>query len=232
MPPPGMWGGRGSGGGGGISGRWEEEVCHLQWLFPHVIHWEVGGSGRTIEKVRDWVAGVHAFGALWGGLCSYVVPIIVPHGRRETRAELGKSGAVGPGETPLRGRDRRQADPQQPVWEEGGDGSGNSVQVYPPEGLTVGVGLRDAINEVGGDRWSKARSGERDGGRWGGTGSKAWTDGHEQGVQRLPDGDGRWKPSWGSYAKGWVFNGLQGEDSSGGGVGEPDWGSVGEDGFN
>ena len=34
------------------------------------------------------------------------------------------------------------------------------------------------------------------------------------------------------YAKGWVLNGLQGGDSSGGGVGEPNWGSVREDGFN
>ena len=61
-----------------------------------------------------------------------------------------------PGEAPLRGRDRRWADSQQPVWGEGGDGGGNSIRVHPLEGLAVGVGLRDAIDEVGGDQRSEA----------------------------------------------------------------------------
>ena len=61
-----------------------------------------------------------------------------------------------PGEAPLRGRDRRRADSQQSVWGKGGDGGGNSVRVHPPEGLAVGVGLRDAIDEVGGDRRTEA----------------------------------------------------------------------------
>ena len=61
-----------------------------------------------------------------------------------------------PGEAPLRGRDRSRADSQQPVWGKGGDSGGNSVRVHPPEGLAVGVGLRDAIGEVGGDRRSEA----------------------------------------------------------------------------
>ena len=61
-----------------------------------------------------------------------------------------------PGEAPLRGRDRRRADSQQPVWGEGGDGGGNNVRVNPPKGLAVGVGLHDAIDEVGGDQRSEA----------------------------------------------------------------------------
>ena len=56
-----------------------------------------------------------------------------------------------PGEALLRGRDGRRADSQQPVWGKGGDGGGNGVRVHPPEGLAVGVGLRDAFDEVGGD---------------------------------------------------------------------------------
>ena len=58
-----------------------------------------------------------------------------------------------PGEAPTKGRDRRRADSQQPVW---GEGGGNSVRVHPPKGLAVGVGLRDAIDEVGGDQRSEA----------------------------------------------------------------------------
>ena len=58
-----------------------------------------------------------------------------------------------PGEAALRGRDRRRADSQQPVW---GEGGGNSVRVHPLEGHAVGVGLRDAIDEVGGDQRSEA----------------------------------------------------------------------------
>ena len=69
---------------------------------------------------------------------------------------------------------------------------------------------------------------------WGGTGSRAWTDGREQGVPRPPDGmvGGSHLEGASGYVNGWVLNGLQGGDSSGGGVGEPDWGSVREDGFN
>ena len=118
----------------------EEEACHLQWSLPHVAHWEVGGSGRTVEEVRDRVTGVRIFRALWSRLSSYAVPL-VSHGWGETRAELGEGRAVCPGEALLRGRDRRRADSQQPVW---------------GKGLAVGVGLRNAIDEVGGDRRSEA----------------------------------------------------------------------------
>ena len=61
-----------------------------------------------------------------------------------------------PGEAPHRGRDHRRADSQQPVWGESSDGGGNSVRVHQLEGLAVGVGLRDAIDEVGGDQRSEA----------------------------------------------------------------------------
>ena len=132
----------------------EEEACHLQWSFPHVAHWEVGGSGRTAEEMRDRVTGVCAFRALWSRLSSYAVPV-VSYGWGQTRAELGEGRAVCPGEAPLRGRDCRRADFQQPVWGEGGDGGGNSVRVHPLEGLAIGVGLRDAIDEVGGDQRSE-----------------------------------------------------------------------------
>ena len=37
------------------------------------------------------------------------------------------------------------------------DGSSNIVRVHPPEGLTIGVGLRDAIDKVGGNQWLEAR---------------------------------------------------------------------------
>ena len=102
------------------------------------------------------MAGVRAFGALWRELSSNAVPI-VPHGRRETGAELGKSSMVGLGETPLRDRDRMRADSQHPVQGVSSDGSGNIVRVHPLEGPSIGVGLRDAIDEMGGDRWSEAR---------------------------------------------------------------------------
>ena len=238
MPTPGTWGGRF---GRGILGKVrerrdrEEEVCHLQWSFPHVTHWEVGGSGRTAEDVRDWVAGVRAFGALWRGLSSYAVSI-VPHRWRETRAELGKSGVVGSGETPLRGRDRRRADLQQPVWRVSGDGSGDSVRVHLPEGLAVGVGLRDAIDEAGGDWWSEVRlQGVPDV-------AKAWDggDGRVRGMVRSESAEEELGAEHGQmgmnreyrgflmemvggshlegasgYAKGWVLNGLQGGDQTG-----------------
>ena len=122
------------------------------WEVPYYLIW---GSGRTAEEVRDRVTGVRAFRALWSRLSSYAVPV-VSHGWGETRAELGEGHAVCPGEAPLRGRDRRRADSQQPVWGEGGYGGGNSVRVHLPEGLAVGVGLHDAIDEVGGDQRSEA----------------------------------------------------------------------------
>ena len=256
MPPPGTW-------GGGRFGRGElrkvrerrdreEEACHLQWSFPHVAHWEVSGSGRTAEEVRDRVTGVHAFRALWSRLSSYAVPV-VSHGWGKTRAELEEGCAVSPGEAPLRGRDHRRADSQQPVWEKGGDGGGNSVRVHPSEGLAVGVELCDAINEVGGDRRSEeglqgvpdvARAWVSGDGQVGGMVRSEGTE-EELGAEHGQMGTNR--EYWGllmemvggshlegasGYAKGWVLNGLQGRDSSGGGVGEPDWGSVREDGFN
>ena len=211
-----------------------------------VAHWEIGGSGRTAEEVRDRVTGVRAFRALWGRLSSYAVPVVSQEkperswervvrcalGRRHSEAET--TGGLTPSNL---------------FGERGGDGGGNSVRVHPLEGLVVVVVLSDAIDEVGGDQRSEAglqgvpdvaRAWVRGDGRVGGM---VWSEGTEEelgaehgqmeywGLLMEMVGGSHLEEASGD-AKGWVLNGLQGGDSSGVGVGEPDWGSVKEDGFN
>ena len=128
-----------------ISGRWEKEGTERRkratssgrsHMSP--IERSVGLAGQLKRCGTEWQGSAHS-GHSGVGFSSYAVPV-VSHGWGETRAELGEGRAVCPGEAQLRGRDRRRADSQQPVWGEGGDGGGNSVRVHPLEGLAVGVG--------------------------------------------------------------------------------------------